>query len=515
MPLRPLRTFVTLSILSLGSIACADIVLAPLFTDHAVLQRGKPVPVWGTADIGEEVRVTFLDQTKFTIAGNDGRWSVTLDPLVARSEPATLTVVGKNTVTLTNIVVGEVWLASGQSNMGWMVRNTFDSDLDVPASANPLLRHIRIQQTVAEAPASNAGIDRNTWETASAATTGNFSAVGYYFAREIQAHTGVPVGIINSSWGGTPAEAWTDPDTLADNPAFAYVASDWAATLAAHPERSARYAAALATWESERDAARSAGRPFAKPAPHIPAGPGHRSTPSGLYNSMIHPLVPYALRGTIWYQGENNTRQPERYQELFSAMITGWRTRFEQGDFPFYWAQLSSFGYFPNTNNVAQGDATNWAYLREAQAQTLALPATGQAVTIDIGHHTDVHPRNKRAVGQRLARLALNRDYGVNVQDSGPTFDQAVIEGATFRVSFTHVGGGLTTPFRELPGFEIAGADRVFHPATASITGATVVVSSPQVTEPVALRYAWRNAPVGGLFNMTGLPAGPFRTDAW
>ncbi|MCU0791691.1 MAG: sialate O-acetylesterase [Opitutaceae bacterium] len=512
----PLRIFVTLAAFALCAVARADITLAPLFTDHAVLQCGKPVPIWGTADVGETVRVTFLDQTQSTTAGDDGRWRVTLDPLVARSEPATLTVVGKNTVTLTDILVGEVWLASGQSNMGWIVRNTFDADLDVPASTNPLIRHVKIQQTVADAPATTVAIDRSIWETASPATTANFTAVGYYFAREIQAHLGVPVGIINSSWGGTPAEAWTDPDTLARNPAFAYVAAAWADTLAAYPEKNLRYIADLAAWESARDAAKSDGQPFNKPALNAPAGPGHRSTPSGLYNAMIHPLVPYALRGAIWFQGENNAnRQPERYHELFSALITGWRARFGQGDFPFYWAQLSSFGYFPTNNNTANGDATNWAVLREAQTKTLALPATGQAITIDVGHHTDIHPRNKRAVGQRLARLALNRDYGIKLQDSGPTFDKAVIDGATFRVSFTQVGGGLTTPFRELTGFEIAGADRVFHPATAAINGATVVVSSPTVTDPVALRYSWRNAPLGGLFNQSGLPAVPFRTDAW
>jgi sialate O-acetylesterase len=486
----------------------ADVTPATLFQDHAVLQRDKPVPVWGTADAGEKVAVTFAGQTKSTVAGQDGRWSVTLDPLPANAVPATLTIAGNNTRTLSDILVGEVWLASGQSNMEWAVKDTYDRAIDVPASANPLIRHIKIPRKVSDTPLAQAG---GSWQLASPATTSEFTAVGYYFARDIHALVGVPVGIVNSTWGGTRAESWTDPDTLATNPALAYVNEAWAQTLADYPAQKAKRDVEREAWDQRRAAAQAAGQPFTERAPAAPTGPGHHATPSGLYNAMIHPLVPYAFRGAIWYQGESNADRVEqavRYHELFSAMITGWRAKFGQGDFPFYWVQLANF-----SGRDPQGDA--WAFLRESQTRTLALPATGQAVILDLGDMRDIHPRNKKDVGRRLARLALARDYGLEMVDSGPVFQKAEREGAGFRVTFAHAHGGLTAPLNTLSGFEIAGADKVFHPAEAKITRDTVLVSSAAVPEPVAVRYAWRNAPVAGLFNREGLPAAPFRTDTW
>jgi sialate O-acetylesterase len=489
----------------------ANITPAPLFKDGAVLQRDKPVPVWGTANAGEKVTVTFAGQTKSATADANGRWMVTLEPLPASATPGTLTFVGENTITLTDILVGEVWLASGQSNMEWSVNNTLDKAKDVPASANPLIRHVRIKKTVADSPASEVVIEKGRWESASPSTTGYFSAVGYYFAREIQAALGVPVGIINSSWGGTRAEAWTDPETFASTPALAYVAEEWAKALAEYPAKKAEYDAGLAEFEQRKAAAKAAGQPFPQSGypVHAPWGPGHQTTPSGLYNGMIAPLVPYALRGTIWYQGEANAAKHAKYRELLSSMITGWRARFGQGDFPFYWVQL------PNFAPGNQPDGNQWALFREAQTQILSLPATGQAVTIDVGDVRDIHPRNKKDVGNRLARLALARNYAIQIVDSGPVFLKAERENTGFRVSFTQLGGGLTTPLNELSGFELAGADKVFKPASAKIENDTVFVTSPEVPDPVAVRYAWRNAPAAGLFNKAGLPAAPFRTDAW
>jgi len=485
----------------------ADVKPAPLFTDHAVLQRDKPVPVWGTADAGEKVTVSFAGQTKSATADVDGRWSVTLDPLPASATPNTLTIAGKNTVTLSDIVVGEVWLASGQSNMEWSMRNTFDQAIDVPASANPLVRHIKIKKTVADAPASTVDIDRKTWELAGPSTTSSFSAVAYYFARDIQALTGVPVGIVNSSWGGTPVEAWIDAEAYKTVPEAAEkVAARWEKALERYPASKAKYDADLAAWNAEQAAAKAAGQPFNKPRPRAPQGPGHPHSPAGLYNAMIHPLVPYALRGAIWYQGESNAGRASEYRDLFSAMITGWRAKFGQGDFPFYWVQLA---------NYSKPADTAWAFLREAQTQTLSLPNTGQAVIIDIGDQKDIHPRNKKDVGRRLARLALKRDYGFDIIDSGPVFEKAEREGAGFRVHFK-TAGKLRAPLNDLPGFELAGEDKVFKTAEAKLDGNnTVVVTSAEVPHPVAVRYAWRNAPVAGLINDEGLPAVPFRTDTW
>ncbi len=493
-----------LVLFSLGASAHANVVLAPLFTDNAVLQRDKPVPIWGTADAGEKVTVTFAGQSLTTTTDAVGKWSVALAALPANATPADLVVKGNNTVTRTNVVVGEVWLASGQSNMEWTLGKTYDGALDIAGSAaNPLIRHITIAKKVASAPLTSA---TGNWQVASPATTGNFSAVGYYFALDLYRVLNVPVGIINSSWGGTRVEAWMDQATLKSNPAFDSVASDWAKTLEAYPAAKAKQVADLAAWKVEADAAKAAGQPFTKRAPAEPWGVGHQATPSGLNNGMISPLAPYALRGAIWYQGESNAGKAAQYRALFSAMITGWRTQFAQGDFPFYWVQLA---------NYQSPTDTNWAFLREAQTQTLSLPNTGQAVTVDIGNVTDVHPRNKKDVGRRLARVALSRTYAQKIVASGPVFTKAERDGDGFRVSFAEVNGGLIAPLNALVGFELAGEDKVFKPATAKIEKDTVLVSTGDVPAPVAVRYAWRNAPLAGLFNVEGLPAVPFRSDTW
>ena len=499
------RLLQTLLLIAAPAALFAAVTPAPLFQDNAILQRDKPVPVWGVAAAGEKVTIAFAGQTKSTITAADGRWSVTLDPLLANAEPATLTIAGENTVTLSNILVGEVWIASGQSNMAWALINTYDRTIDIASSANPLVREIKIAKKVADAPVATTS---GSWLAASPETSGYFSAIAYYFARDVHALVGVPVGIINSSWGGTRAEAWTDSGTLA-GAAFGHVHEAWQKTLANYPANKAKYDADLAAWTEEQAAAKAANQPFTKRAPSAPWGPGHHATPAGLYNAMIAPLVPYAIRGTIWYQGEANAGQAARYADLFPAMITGWRAQFGQGDFPFYWVQLANY----HDNNPT---ATNWAFLREAQTKTLALPATGQAVIIDIGDVSDIHPRNKKDVGRRLARLALKNDYGFDkLVAHGPTMRNAERYGTGFKVTFTHTDGGLIAPLNELAGFELAGEDEVFKPAEAKIEGTTVIVTSVEVAEPAAVRYAWRNAPLAGLFNKEGLPAVPFRSDDW
>ena len=504
-----MKPFVLCCLLFAAALARADVKPAALFADHAVLQRDKPVPVWGTADAGERVSVIFAGHTVETTADAAGRWRVELPALAASAEPRSLVIRGKNTVTLTDILVGEVWLASGQSNMARTLRNTsFDTVFEYPASADfPMIREFTVAHAVTDQPAADV---TGAWRRAGPATLPEFSATAWFFAHALHVVLRVPVGIVNSSWGGTPAEAWTDAEALRGSPVHAAVRQRWDEVIAAYPAAKARYDAARTDWEKQKSAATAAGKKFTKAVPAVPPGPGHQNTPSGLFNGMIAPLTPAAFRGVIWYQGENNARVPRNteYRQLFPALISGWRRVFTQGDFPFYWVQLANF---------ASGDAesTVWATLRESQTLTLALPNTGQAVIIDIGNVADIHPKNKKDVGRRLARLALRRTYGLDLVDSGPVFAKAAPEGAGWRVTFTHTDGGLVAPLNALSGFELAGADRVFHPADAKIQKDSVLVTSPSVPAPVAVRYAWRNAPVAGLFNGEGLPATPFRTDTW
>lgn len=516
----------------------AAVTPASLFQSCAVLQRDKPVPVWGTAAPGEKVAVTFAGQTVSTTAADDGRWSVTLAALPASATPATLTISGENTVTLSDILVGEVWLASGQSNMEWPVKNTFDADLEQRTARFPLIREIKVKRATASAPASTF---EGQWLAASPATVGEFSAVAYAFAREVHLALGIPVGIINSTWGGTPVEAWMSPAALASDPAFSVVQERWNQTLADYPAKKAAHDAALANWNAAKAEAAARNEPFTKTAPRGPQGPGSPNTPSTLHNGMIAPLLPYALRGAIWYQGESNADRASEYHALFSAMIQSWRAEFAQPDFPFYWVQLASF-------KAGNPDGLNWAALREAQAHTLALPATGQAVILDaaVSDTNDIHPRAKLPVGRRLARLALARTYGdTTLADSGPVFasatpvpaptpttnqdtSQSMIDNtrtpaaspvsaapASLRVTFAPAGRRVRHPAREITGLEIAGEDRVFHPATAKFEGGSLLVSSPAVPAPIAVRYAWKNAPEAWLQDDLGLPVPPFRSDTW
>ncbi len=487
--------------ISLASFLSAAVSPAPLFRDGAVLQHGKPVSVWGTADAGEEISVTFAGQTVSTETDTEGRWSVTLAALAPNAEPEEMLIAGSETVRIADILVGEVWLASGQSNMEWAVAQSHDADLEVLTAHWPLIREFNVPRAAVAEPLVQI---EGRWLSARSENIPGFSAVAYAFARDLHQTLQMPVGIINSTWGGTVAEAWTDPDSLEAEP-FAALRQRGEALL----ERTLGvYEESLADWERERDQAASAGEPFTRERPSAPSFQQLSGAPSFLYNGMIHPLVPYGIRGAIWYQGESNAGRYAEYRDLFPAMINGWRREFGQGDFPFYWVQLAEFR--------AQGSRdTTWAFLREAQSMTLALPATGQAVILDVSDVHDIHPGDKRTVGRRLARLALNRTYGHEVVDSGPVFAGAEFDGETVRVNFSHTARGLRTTAVEVRGFELAGEDRNFFPAAATLSGSSVVLSSEDVPAPVAIRYAWRNAPEATLSNGAGLPAAPFRTDDW
>jgi len=529
------RIFALPAFAALAGFVRADVTLAPLFTDHAVLQRDKPVPVWGRADSGEKITVTFREQIRHTTAGADGRWVVLLDALPMNIVGADMAVAGKNALTVRDIVVGEVWLCSGQSNMEftvearpgtWQARSRVQNATTEIAAANfPLIRHVRIEQTVSEAPAET--VTTGGWQSATPQTVGAFTAVGYFFARDIFQKLGVPVGIVHSSWGGTPVESWMSPAAVSTDPSFGSITTRWQQAVTDYPTKRAAFEAALVTWTKEEATARreatAAGAKLKpktdgaklytawlqkNPKPRAPRGPGDPWTPTGLYHGMINPLAPYALRGALWYQGESNADRAAEYHARFAAMITAWRAHFGQGDFPFYWVNLAHY------KNSADPSGTTYAFLREAQTQTLTLPHTGQALAIDLGLPDDIHPTNKQDVGRRLALLAKNRVYHTTVDDTGPTFASCAREGTALRVRFTSASG-LIAHDKPVQSLELAGADKSFRPATAKIDRETLLVSAPDVRDPVAVRYAWKNAPEANLYNGAGLPAVPFRSDTW
>jgi len=491
-----------------------EVTLAPLFGDHAVLQRDKPVPVWGRAGAADAVTVTFHGQAARTVAGPDGRWMVRIGPFAASAEPADLVVAGATTLTLHDVVVGEVWLCSGQSNMEFTVDDGSSTyrvtgpDAEVATANYPLIRQLKVERTVSTVPAET--VKTGGWQAASPRTVGGFTAVGYFFARDIHRALGVPVGIVDSPWGGTPIESWMSDVSRNSTSLAAVLDARWKKLMSDWPpERVARYPVEMAAWEkAEREAkASNTKNPLQWPQP--PASLDSPALPGGLFNAMIAPLQPAALRGVLWYQGESNVEHAGEYAELFKTMIRSWREGFGQGDVPFYFVQLANFG--------DEGERVNrgWARLREAQEQALALPNTGMAVTIDIGEAHNIHPRNKQEVGRRLALIARAGVYGLPPEVSGPVFAGAAREGAAMRTRFTHVGGELQARGGEPAALELAGADRVFHPATGLIQTDSLLVSSPDVGEPVAVRYAWTNSPRANLYGDSGLPAVPFRSDDW
>ncbi len=488
--------------------ARAALSLAPLFSDHAVLQRDKPLPVWGRADPGEKIAVTFHGQTVHATAESDGRWIVYLAPVPASAEPAELTVAGTTESTVVHdVLVGEVWLASGQSNMEWSVSSLASEELKLASVDLPLLRQLKIQRSVASAPADTVKTDG--WQPATPRTVGAFSAVGYFFARDLQRKLGVPVGLINSSYGGTEIEAWMSDLSRQNTSCAATLDARWKKAMSEWaPERIAAYPAAMTAWNNAEEHAKATHKKNLLPWPQPPSAPGWPTEPGGLFNGMIAPLQPAAIRGIVWYQGESNVGRAPEYAELFKAMILAWRQNWGDPTVPFYFVQL------PNYANGKAG-ARDWAQLRDAQSRALELPATGMAIAIDVGEANNLHPTHKLEVGRRLALLAMAQLYGGTADFSGPVFHSATPEGPALRVRFTHAGDGLVSHDRPVQALELAGADKVFYPATAKIQRDTLLVSSPKVKTPVAVRYAWSNAPVANLYNGSGLPAVPFRSDRW
>jgi len=501
----------------------AAVALHPLFSDNAVLQRERLLPIWGTAEPGETVTVSLGGVSKSTVADAEGDWLVSLPPQSASSKPLTLQAKGASAAQARNVLIGDVWLCSGQSNMGFSLGSCIVPD-DVRSADFPLIRHFGVNEQFANSPQTSI---QGNWSVCMPGNAAGFSAVAFYFGRRIHAETGVPIGLLRSCVGGTNIELWISQNTLMNTPALTPYAKQMRESLLKYREEVRAQMPAIADWMKRSQVALDTGDPLPEsPAfPEYPFGERrHRPRCTTLYNGMIAPLLPFALRGVIWYQGENNTgsaAESQQYLEKMSAMVSSWRQLFVSENLPFYYVQLTSW-LEPNPD-PAGGDG--WAYVREAQRKAMdRIPYSGMAVTIDVGDAKDIHPKNKRTVGERLAQWALHREYGKKVVPSGPLFQSMKIVGNQVCIQFRFAESGLVSGKRGVEagedlapkGFAIAGADKKWHWANARIDGRSVVVSHPEVPEPVAVRYAFSNNPIhANLYNADGLPASPFRTDEW
>ena len=498
------RVFIALALLALPVLAEAR--LAGIFGNGMVLQRDVEFPVWGWADPGEEVRVRFGGKQAATQADAQGRWKVVLGPF-GDSLDGVLEVEASNVVRLERVCVGEVWFCSGQSNMAWPVSRSRDGAEETAASRDPHLRLFTVPHKVSETPVDEV---KGSWQAAAPESVADFSAVAYFFGRELRRKLGVPVGLIHSSWGGTPVEAWTSREALAALPAARPTLDRWAKALEAYPEAQARYEVALERWKSDAQRAReSGGKPPRRPRP--PSGPSHPHLPGGLFGGMVAPVAPFGVRGVIWYQGESNAGRAEQYQALFPALIRDWRRCWSSPELPFYFVQLANF----KRRNDEPGDSA-WAELREAQRLATRLPGTGMAVTIDIGEASNIHPGNKQEVGRRLSLLVLNDVHGrKGIPPSGPLLRSSRIKGTRIVLEFEHAEGLKTSDGRAPRGFAIADRSGKWRWAAAVIRGDVVEVSHPKVKRPKFVRYGWADNPDCNLVNGADLPASPFRTDDW
>lgn len=502
------RTGPALLILALAtSSATASISMPSLFSDHMVLQRDVPLRVWGWGTPGGYAYVALYRTGASHVAfdhrspiGPDGHWEVVLPPAKAGTG-YTLAIDelsspdGSNhAIKFQDVAVGDVWVGSGQSNMEWGVASSANAKEEIAAANHPNIRLFTVPRRSSEHPMADA---YGTWARCSPDNIGRFSAVSYFFGRELLQNVGVPIGLIHSSWGGTPAEAWTPRSWLRKNNILGERLAAYLDGVKTYPARRAAFDAEMAAWNAKPAAERGA-------QPRAPGGgPGSGGAPGALYQGMIAPLVKFPVRGVIWYQGESNASEPELYSELFPTMITAWRTAWNRPQLPFYFVQLANFE-----------TGFNWAWVREAQMAALQLGHTGAALAIDIGEARDIHPKNKQEVGRRLALQALADSYGKPVLANGPTYVSLKVVGDAARVSFANARG-LTARGGTPTSLEVAGVDRKFVPATGTLDGETLVVRAPGVSQPVAVRYAWASNPAANLYNGDGLPAMPFRTDNW
>ena len=533
---------IVLSLLALLPMPLMAVELPSLFSDHAVLQSGDDTPVWGKGRDGEQITVSIAGVSA-TATAAEGKWMVHLKGLAAAEAGQDLTVKGDTTLTVKDVLIGDVWLCSGQSNMEFAVQRSSTGAAEIPKATDAGIRLFLVQKATSRTPLATV---QATWKVCSPESVPGFSAVGYYFGRELRGLRKHPIGLIGSYWGGTPAQAWTSRDALGAAPAFAnYVAAldkldkDGDATRADLAKKTEAFeaelkkvrdanAAAKKDWDKQAADAKATGTPApaafaAKPEPKKPGDPNSDPhTPANLYNAMIAPLIPYAITGAIWYQGESNSGAADEYATLFPRMITDWRTRWGRGDFPFLFVHLSSW-QAPQKNPVEPGGIPQ---VRQTQQAALALPKTGMASALDVNAGPDIHPADKLDVGKRLAQVARKVAYGEDVPCDGPRFKELQIDGASVKLTFEHgeglhvavppwLGDKATKPSDSEPAsFALCGADGQWKWAKAKIDGQTIVLTSDEVKTPVAAAFAWAPNPQVNVYNAQNLPLLPFVSDA-
>ena len=517
------RVVLWMMVTVLGAVLCGtsrgEIRMPSVFGFHMVLQQDQPILLWGWSEPGESVTVKFHGQEVTARADDTGQWRITLEPERADATPASMTISGSRSpaIRLEDVLVGEVWLASGQSNMEWTLSRTHTPMPEIQRAHYPRIRLFQVPRRASAEPESD--VDAG-WAACSPDTVREFSAVAYYFGLELHQKLEVPVGLIQSAWGGTRIEPWTPVAGFRTEEEMASILED---IKAAHQEYKHIVQEALPQWENWIKAAQESLDRSGQPPASVPEPPrhplAHPQQPTALYNGMIHPLVPYAIRGDIWYQGEANRNDGLAYRPKMEALIRGWREVWGKEDLAFYYVQLAPFNYAysPEEGGSEVLDFQRLPLIWEAQAEVLTLPHTGMAVVTDITNLSDIHPRNKKEVGRRLSLWALARTYGrTDVVYSGPLYKSMVKSADRIRIFFDHACGGLISlDGRPLSWFEIAGPDHIFYKAEARIEGDTVVVWSPRVLEPEAVRMGWHQLAVPNLGNREGLPASPFRTDRW
>jgi len=496
-------------LLGLAASARAELKLPAIIGDHMVLQQKQSDPIWGWDTPGTKVTVTLGGQTKSGEAGADGKWTVKLDPMPVNAQPQTLTIEGTSKKEIQDVLIGEVWMCSGQSNMGFTLNGETNGDIEAAASNLPNLRLIKVPQVGTQELQNDF---HGAWRASDPASSSAFSAVGFMFGRYLHRILGIPVGLIDNSWGGSAAEAWIRRETLEKDPRFsplmentrkqeAYMQTDKAKT---------DYEANLEKWKQDVEKAKAE----SKKLPRQPQAPAQwlagNARSGNIFAGVVYPTLGYGMKGVVWYQGETNASRAYEYQELFPFMIEQWRQEWGEGDFSFYWVQLANY----MAQKPEPGDS-QWAELRESQTKTMQLPNSGQAVIIDLGEGKDIHPKNKHDVAARLVRWALVKDYGLKFPYRSPEFKHLDIDGSKAVVTLDYFGSSLR-PFgvEEAVGFAVCGEDKVWHWAKGKVLpGDKIEVSSDQVEKPVAVRYAWADNPACNLFSNEGLPVTPFRTD--
>jgi len=492
----------------------ADLELSGVFADHMVLQREAAVPVWGWGQPGEQVTVRFAEQTKAAQADATGKWQVTLDPMPACAQPRTLTAEARGTEQqrrVTDVLVGDVFLLAGQSNMTWWLSGSTGGDEAVRRADYPWLRHFDPGWQLADEPSAKVSKGAK-WQVCTPHVAGRFSGIGFFFAEALHAVLDVPIALIQTGVAATWGENWISRAAMEADPEFRYALDRYEEALAKLPAEQERWGTEKAEHEKTVAEAKAAGKQPPEPSYFVrngPMGPKHSRRPNALYNGRVAPLMPFALRAMIWYQGEGDTQVnlAEHYHKLLTTLVKTWRTGFAQGDVPFFIVQLPRYVY--------EDPWHSWPLVREAQMRvSLEQPNCGLVTLMDQGERKDVHPRNKRPVGERLARLARGMIYGEDLVLAGPVPERHEIRDGGVLIRFRHAPEGLQARDGALRAFTICGADKVFHPARAEITGRdTVRVTSPEVPEPLAVRYAWEPFPDCNLLNSEGLPASSFRTD--